>query len=193
MTRQRGPIIVVVVTADDVVFETERTVVRQWRESEADRVLDILGRWEVARWLGNDPQPLHSRDEAVERIQRWRERYAEGPRFGCWAVEEKANGVAAGSVVLAPLPNGSGEVEIGWHFHPDSWGRGLASESARGALAKGFTDGLDEIYALTHLDNEASKRVCRAIGMRDVGVIHDRWYPGASQLFRIRRTEWAAS
>lgn len=171
------------------IYETERTIVRLWREGEADRVFDILSREEVARWLGTAAEPMSDRAQALERIAVWRERTAADPRLGTWAIELKATGVAVGSVTLALLPDGDGEVEVGWHLHPDAWGRGLASEAARGALAKGFAAGLPRIYAVTHVTNAPSIRVCRAIGMRDLGVVHDRWYEGVSHLFRMTRAE----
>jgi RimJ/RimL family protein N-acetyltransferase len=174
-----------------VIFETDRTIVRPWRDQEADRVYDILSRMEVAKWLGSEPEPMASRDEAVKWIVKWRRRHKKDPRIGCWAVEVKATGVVAGSVILNPLPNGDGEIEIGWHFHPDSWGQGLAREAAAGALARGFGDGIPELWAITHLTNERSQKVCRAIGMKDVGVFQDRWYTGEAQIFRLTREEWA--
>jgi hypothetical protein len=35
-------------------------------------------------------------------------------------------------------PNGVGEVEVGWHLHPDSWGHGYATEAARAVIDRGF-------------------------------------------------------
>jgi RimJ/RimL family protein N-acetyltransferase len=174
-----------------VIFETDRTIVRPWHDDEAHRVYDMLRRWEVAKWLGDDPKPMASRDEAVDRIAAWRTRSEEQPGLGSWAVEVKATGVAAGSVLLARLPNGDGEVEIGWHFHRDSWGHGFAREAAAGLLAKAFADGLSEVWAITRTTNEPSQKVCRAIGMIDQGVFKDRWYEGESRIFRITRDKWA--
>ena len=40
-----------------------------------------------------------------------------------------------GTVLLVPfrdVPGDDAEVEVGWHFHPDAWGKGYATESARG-------------------------------------------------------------
>ena len=164
--------------------ETERIVIRPWRPDEADRLFDILRRWEVAGWLGAVPRPMEHRDEAVERIERWSALLAEDPRYGAWAAVEKSSGVPAGSVLLKPLPNGDGEVEIGWHFHPDSWGRGLAGEAAGALLARAFAGGLSEVWAVTHLDNHASMAVCRRIGMRLLGVTR-RWYAGPSRMFWV--------
>jgi RimJ/RimL family protein N-acetyltransferase len=176
-----------------MIFETDRTIVRPWRDTEADRVYDMLRRMEVAKWLGSEPEPMQSRDEAAKWIVTWRRRNKKDPRIGCWAVEVKATGVAAGSVILNPLPNGDGEIEIGWHFHPDSWGHGYARESAASLLSKALGDGISQLWALTHLANERSQKVCRALGMADMGVFHDRWYSGESRVFRISREEWEAA
>ncbi|MGW4898736.1 GNAT family N-acetyltransferase [Kitasatospora sp. NPDC004240] len=29
--------------------------------------------------------------------------------------------------MLLPLPDGDGEVEVGWHLHPEAWGQGYAT------------------------------------------------------------------
>jgi hypothetical protein len=58
------------------------------------------------------------RDEAVASVERWAG-FAADPRFGLWAAVERSFGILAGSVLLKPLPEGDGEVEIGWQFDPD--------------------------------------------------------------------------
>lgn len=170
-------------TEPDALVETTRLVVRPWRPDEADRLFDLLRRMEVVRWLGPAPEPMRDRDDAVARIAQWAEMLAADPRFGAWAAVERASGIAAGTLLLKPLPDGDGEVEIGWHFHPDSWGKGLASEGGRALLRHAFAaGGLDEVFAVTHLDNRASMAVCRRIGMRLLGVTH-RWYHSPSRMF----------
>jgi RimJ/RimL family protein N-acetyltransferase len=173
---------VILPSTPTVVAETERIVIRQWRTEEVDRLFDLLRRMEVAKWLGPTPEPMRHRDEAVARIQRWAADIAADPRFGAWAAVERASGIPAGTVLLKPLPDGDGEVEIGWHFHPDSWGKGLASEAAGTLLARAFACGLEEVWAVTHLDNHASIAVCRRIGMRLLGVTR-RWYHEPSRMF----------
>ncbi len=172
-----------------VVFETERLVVRDWAEVDGDRVYDIYRRWEVSRWLGATPRAMADRDAASRVIERWNLRNAD-PVHGVWAVEEKATGTVAGTVLLVPLPEPSdsvpsrGEVEVGWHFHPDAWGRGLATEAARGAIGHGFKAGLPEIYAVVRPDNQASLAVCRRLGMRRLGPTK-RWYDAELESFVI--------
>jgi RimJ/RimL family protein N-acetyltransferase len=172
-----------------VVFETDRLVVRQWADPDGDRVFDIYRRWEVSRWLGAEPRVMTDRGAASKAIMRWNERSREAP-YGVWAVEERATGTVAGTVLLVPLPDpsdgtaGRGEVEVGWHFHPDAWGRGLATEAARGAIEHGFTSGIGQIYAVVRPDNSASLAVCNRLGMRPIGRTA-RWYDTELEAFLI--------
>jgi RimJ/RimL family protein N-acetyltransferase len=171
-----------------LIAETPRIRIRPWRRDEADRLFDLLRRPEVVRWLGVEPEVMTDRSEAVERIAAWSAYAAEHPGFGRWAAEVTETGVPAGTILLGPLPDGEGEVEIGWHFHPDSWGQGLASEAAAAVLAKAFAQGIDEVYAITHSDNEASHKVCARIGMTNLGQT-TKWYGAVATLFRIRSDE----
>jgi RimJ/RimL family protein N-acetyltransferase len=167
-----------------VVARTPRLLVRPWRVEEAPRLLDILSRVEVAKWLGDgEPVLMKDLEEARRRIERYRELSATPP-LGFWAVEVLATGQVAGSVLLLTLPDAeAGEVEIGWHLHPDSWGRGYASEAAAAVLDHGFAGGLHEIHALTHLDNWPSQAVARKLGMERLGVMR-KWYDDPSVVFR---------
>jgi RimJ/RimL family protein N-acetyltransferase len=182
--------------AAGVVLETERLVARPWTPADADRHFDMYSRLEVARWLGSVPSPIASRDESLARIDRWALRTVEDPRFGIWAVEVAATGIVAGTVLLVPIPltgedhprmpEQGGDVEVGWHLHPDSWGHGFATEAAGGAIAKGFADGLDEIVAVVYADNAPSLRVCHRLGMEPTGRTQ-KWYGVDLESFRIRR------
>ncbi|MEV6207783.1 GNAT family N-acetyltransferase [Kitasatospora sp. NPDC051914] len=167
-----------------MVWRTERLVLRMWEPGDVARALDLYGRREVARWLGAAPRVLEGEAEAVALIERFRGRSAD-PRFGVWAVERRDTGVVAGSVLLVPLPDGGGEVEVGWHFHPDSWGRGFATEAARAAVAKGFADGLAEVRAVVRPGNDPSLAVCRRLGMEPLGRT-DRWYGTELEEFVLR-------
>jgi RimJ/RimL family protein N-acetyltransferase len=165
------------------IATTPRLEIRPWRQDDAGRLFDLLRRTEVVKWLS--PNNLMTRpEEAERRIEQWSAELAADPRFGRWAAVERATGIPAGTVLLKRLPDGDGEVEIGWYFHPDSWGRGLASESAQAVLAHGFAIGLQEVWAVTHLDNDRSAAVCRKLGMRLLGVTH-RWYHEPSLMFWV--------
>jgi RimJ/RimL family protein N-acetyltransferase len=127
---------------------------------------------------------MTDREEAIGCVERWRALNAEDSLEGRWAVERRADGVVAGTVILVRLPDGDGELEVGWHLHPDSWGQGLASEAARAVLGHAFGRGVDEVFAVVRPDNAASLAVCRRIGMEPLGRT-DRYYGSELELFRI--------
>jgi RimJ/RimL family protein N-acetyltransferase len=162
------------------VITTDRLVVRPWRLDEADRFFDIYRRLEAVRWLG--AEPMQDRREATEMIERNLRRLEADSRFGSWAVADRSSGVPVGSVILKPLPDGEGEIEIGWQLHPDSWGNGFASEAAGAVLGRGLADGLPEVWAVMYLDNHRSAAVCRRIGMQLLGITR-RWYHEPSLMF----------
>lgn len=166
MTASAGP---------DMLVATERLQVRLWRPAEASRLLDIRRRPEVAQWLG-DPTPWTNLATAEEKIAEWAGLHAAADPFGVWAVVPRDGGPPAGSVSLNQLP-GDTEVEIGWYLHPDSTGRGYATEAA-GALLTHATGGgaVPRVWAVMWPSNTASARVATAIGMTDLGVCEDAWY-----------------
>ncbi len=176
------------------VFRTGRLVVREWTEEPGDlaRLYDIYSRWEVARWLGATPRVLDDPARAVDVVRRWRERSA--GCFGVWAVQVRDSGLVAGTVLLVPLPGRddvpTGDVEVGWHLHPDSWGNGYATEAARGAVERGFAAGLTEVYAVVRPGNDASVAVTRRLGMTPLGRT-DRWYGTELEAFVLRAPDMA--
>lgn len=169
---------------------TPRLTLRPWQTAEAERLLDIRRRPEVARWL-SDPNPWSDVAAARAKIEEWAHKVASDPPFGVWAILPGNADMPAGSVSLNQLPGDDGEVEVGWYLHPDSHGQGYAREAARAVLDRAFAHGIERVWAVMWPDNAPSARVCRALGMADLGVRHDPWYGTEefpdSQLFRIER------
>jgi RimJ/RimL family protein N-acetyltransferase len=165
---------------DGELLRTERLRLRAWTTSAADvaRLSDIYGRDEVTRWIGGAPSVPPG-----ELPARWAAVHAHNPTYGCWAME-LADGTVAGTVLFKPLPNGVGEVEVGWHLHPDCWGHGYATEAARAVIARGFDAGLPEVYAVVRPGNEPSLAVCRRLGMQPLGRMR-RWYDVELEAFRL--------
>src|SRR6266498_276809 len=117
--------------------------------------------------------------QAQRFIDAWNKRNAGNGDYGLWAIEVKETGVLAGAGLLVPLPDedhtGDGEIEMGWHLHPDCWGFGYAGESGRASIGRGFDLGLEEIYAVVYPDNERSLAACRRLGMEALGR-SSQWY-----------------
>jgi RimJ/RimL family protein N-acetyltransferase len=72
------------------------------------------------------------------------------------------------------------------HFHPDSWGQGLGTESALGALDWAReTLGLTELFAVVYAGNVPSMAVCRRLGMEYLGST-TKYHDTELELFRAR-------
>ncbi|MBN1097218.1 GNAT family N-acetyltransferase [Blastococcus sp. TML/C7B] len=163
-------------------LESRRLRLRPWTTSPADlsRLADIYGRDEVTRWLGGPPTV-----SPAELVARWAAVRAADDRFGCWAIEPRdAADRPAGTILLKPLPQGVGEVEVGWHLHPDSWGHGYATEAAQAVIERAFAVGVPEVYAVVRPGNEPSLAVCRRLGMTPLGRM-TRWYDVELEAFRL--------
>ncbi|SOC49393.1 Acetyltransferase (GNAT) domain-containing protein [Blastococcus aggregatus] len=132
---------------------------------------------EAARTGGPDRPP-------AELVRSWAAIAATDDRYGCWAVEPGDGGPPAGTLLLKPLPHGVGEVEVGWHLHPDSWGRGYATEAAVAIIERAFAAGVPEVYAVVRPGNEPSLAVCRRLGMQPLGRM-TRWYDVELEAFRL--------
>jgi RimJ/RimL family protein N-acetyltransferase len=171
---------------------SERLDLRRWEVEDADFVFDMYSRWEVQRYIGRVPKVMEDRSEAVALIERLRS--LDHPVHGYWAVAEKATRQLLGTILLKPIPASgdslplrpSGDTEIGWHFHPDSWGNGYASEAASVVLEHAFRSGLEKVVAVTSPANHASQKVCLRIGMVDVGLT-DAYYNTSCALFVTQR------
>ncbi|MFC0006122.1 GNAT family N-acetyltransferase [Micromonospora siamensis] len=167
------------------VFTTERLLVRNWTDSPADlgRLHEIYSRPEVARFLTVPWLPLTGPDRAAGLLARWRARHADhGDRYGTWAIERRDGGGVVGTLLLKPLPGRdedalTGDIEVGWHLHPECWGHGYATEAARPALERELALGTPEVFAVVSPENAASMAVARRLGMTHLGRRTD-WYGG---------------
>ncbi|GAA1932089.1 GNAT family N-acetyltransferase [Nocardioides hwasunensis] len=171
---------------------------RRYEPDDAARVLDIHRRPEIIRWLGDPPHvPMSDLAEALEWIEERRRREARDPLDVTRAIVADGTDTVAGSVSVARAHrrNGEfvGEYEVGWHLHPDSTGRGLATEAARILLDHVFDHDLPEVWCGMFVGNEPSRRVAERLGLPFVGVRPDPWYEGDSRLYRVTRDEWRAA
>ena len=165
------------------LLRTPRLLLRLWVEEDAPAFFDIYSRHEVVRWLGPQPRrvTVTTLEIARERLRHREERIAGlAAPLGLWAIVpvDLGRGEPIGTVLLMPLEDDDGPtdlIEVGWHLHPDWQGHGYATEAARAVLDRAPDAGIDEVLALTDVDNEPSQRVALRLGMNDEGVT-DRWF-----------------
>src|SRR3981081_1491780 len=148
-------------------LETERLMLREWRDDDVDGLLAMNADPEVMRFIGDGH--VHDRAEAADMIISFRRSWDEHS-FGCWAVERRSDGAFAGFCgvgFLKTFPELLGEPEIGWRLPRSLWGAGYATEAAVAGRDDFFrTTGYDHLISLSNPANVASERIMEKLGMR---------------------------
>jgi len=140
-------------------IETDRLLMRQWRQTDFDIYAGYYESEETARYVGGQM----TRDKA------WRHMSAivghwvlKG--FGLWAVEEKASGDLIGCIGLWE-PEGWPELEVGYWLLNSAHGKGYATEAAVQARDYAYTElGAKTLVSYIDPRNESSKRVAERMG-----------------------------
>jgi RimJ/RimL family protein N-acetyltransferase len=146
-------------------LETERLVIRPYREDDATGLHEVFGSPDVMKWTPSPP----SKDvaETAQRLARTMAFTAgQPPGFGLWALELKDTSEFLGQVGLFPVEGKGPDVEVAYELAPRVWGHGYATEAARALIEYGFGElGLRRVVALILPDNARSRNVASKCGM----------------------------
>ena len=146
-------------------LETERLVIRSYREDDATPLHDVFGSPEVMKWTPSAP----SKDvaETAQRLARTMAFTArQPPGMGLWALELRHTSEFLGQVGLFPVEGKGPEVEVAYELAPRVWGHGYATEAARALVDYGFGElNLRRIVALILPDNARSRNVATKCGL----------------------------
>lgn len=144
-----------------ITLETERLLLRMWKQDDFETYANIVGDPDVARYLA-DGRPL-ARWEAWRQmamfVGHWHLR-----GYGIWAVEERQTNQLVGRIGFFN-PEGWPGFEIGWALAKQHWGKGYATEGARKALDYIFRETTrDHVISVIHPENTASMKVATRVG-----------------------------
>ena len=154
-----------------LIAETERLLVRSWRDDDAVPLAAMGSDVEFVRYLQGRPWTI---DDAVGMIGTCRKVEASiGATL--WALEDRRDGSLVGYCGFG-LTNAAcvrtDLIEMGWGVERSRWGEGLATEAALGVIPLGVRKfGSRRIFAKCHVDNTASERVMQRIELRRAGLV----------------------
>lgn len=150
------------------ILETNRLFLRSWTLADNERLFEICTDADVMRYIGTG-KAYKCISQANEFLN-WAINYERENGFCRWAVIEKASGEIVGSCGFA-RPHGTSEIELGYLFAREHWGKGFATETAKSCLRYGFEKlGFREIIAITDPANSASQKVLEKIGFLKRGI-----------------------
>jgi ribosomal-protein-alanine N-acetyltransferase len=150
-------------------FRTERLLLRKLSPDDAREVFAYASDPEVARHTTWEAH--RSVEESGEFLEKVAERYRLGSHAS-WGVVHEESGRLIGTCGFdsswAPAHN---RAELGYVLSREFWGRGIMPEAARAVIGFGFEQmGLNKVVARCLVENTASERVMRKLGMTFEGI-----------------------
>jgi [ribosomal protein S5]-alanine N-acetyltransferase len=169
-------------------LETERLILRSFREEDADAMEQLFANRDFMRFSLGVFTERKQTVAFIEKVMEW-DRTGIPSQF---AVVPRNEDAVIGYCGFHHHPEVPGEVEIGYRLHPDYWNRGLITEAARAVRDHGFRDyKLSRVISLIHPDNIPSRRVAEKNGMEVEKEITFRGFP--TLMYAITREQWLAN
>ncbi len=169
-----------------VYIETERLILRDWREADVLPFQQMNANQQVRRFF---PSLLSYRRSELD-LKKMDDIIKE-TGVGLFAVDLKETNGWLGFIGLNYVPKNSKYkftelpfYEIGWRLIPEVWDNGIATEGAQAVLSYAKERGFEHIYALAAEQNEASIRVMKKIGMEQFDFFE---YPDLSNYHPLKR------
>lgn len=135
-------------------LETDRLVIRPFEAADLHALHRIYGDPEAMRWVDGDYSDIAATQGALETHIAMHALHG----FAFWAVLHE--GDLIGEVGFGWWDD---EIEMGWTFRRDAWGRGFATEAGRAALT---VKPSERLIAVIREENEPSIRVAEKLGFR---------------------------
>ncbi|GII82729.1 N-acetyltransferase [Sphaerisporangium siamense] len=169
-------------------------LLRPFTMDDLDALYSFHSRPDVARFLYWDARTREETRAALKNKIGWAELREGGDALNIGA-ELRETGALVGDLTLFWRSAEHRQGEIGFVFHPDHHGRGLATEASREILRLGFEDlGLHRIYGRCDARNTPSARLMERLGMRrEAHHVENEIFKGEwsdELVYAMLRREW---
>lgn len=155
-------------TAQAKTIQTENFVLTKMTAADGDKYFRLSNNDNVMKYVTGHAL---DRSESDKMLQTFLAEYGGDTFLGRYLIEESRSGALIGT---AKLDRDGNEVEIGYRIMEEHWGRGIATEIARGLIrfAKQKLKA-KQVIAYVNVQNTASIRVLEKAGMVNVERIED--------------------
>jgi RimJ/RimL family protein N-acetyltransferase len=150
-------------------IRSERLFLRPGWPEDWEELLSRIGDEGVVLNLAQVPWPYTAQDA------RWFASQPQHPRLPHFFVTLPTSLAPAQIIGCIGLAEQDSEVELGYWFAREFWGKGFATEAARAVIGLARTLGHRRLVAGHFVDNPASGRVLRKAGFRATGRIRERF------------------
>ena len=158
----------------NIIIETNRLLLRIFTEDDAALIYELNLDPEVIRYTHDPIKDLAHASEILEKVII--------PQYalynhGRWAVHVKATFEFLGWCGLKYRAE-LNEIDLGYRFKKEGWGKGYATEAAYASIQYGFEKiGLQRIVARAEIENIGSWKVLEKCGMTYIGDEEVDGYP----------------
>ncbi|MBB5890491.1 GNAT family N-acetyltransferase [Kutzneria kofuensis] len=172
-------------TLSAVRIAADRVVLRESRESDRDRLIELRTDPEVGAHIGG-PNPREAVERRIDEIGM--AGLTDAP--GVFVIADRATDAFIGTVQLTAvdadqpghLADNTEELELGYLLHRDAWGAGLAFEAATAVLRAAAAELPDQPVILrTQTANTRSQRLAARLGFQPVRTFE--WFDAEQTLF----------
>jgi ribosomal-protein-alanine N-acetyltransferase len=174
----------------EIFAETERLILRELVPSDDKGIFELDSDADVHIYLGR--QPIRDIGQARKVIEFIRQQYIDNG-IGRWAIIERSTNNFIGwtglKLIKEPTNNHINYYDLGYRLIKKYWGQGIATESAKAALAYGFNKlKQNEIYAMADVNNLSSGNVLEKAGL---SFIEEFIYENEPHnWYKVTREDW---
>ena len=171
-------------------METERLILRSWRESDAEALFKYASDPDVGPRAGWPPHKSVEESRAVIRDIFSNDR--------TWTIELKETGEAIGCIGYfsygeSNIGIGENDAEIGYWIAKPYWNQGICTEALRLMIDYCFNvKGFECLWSDFFIDNPASGHVMEKCGFRDTGKFnyYSKLYGGNERPVHIMKLDY---
>ena len=158
----------------NIIIETNRLLLRSFTKLDTNLIYELNLDPDVTRYTHDPVKDMAHASEILEKVII--------PQYvlynhGRWAVHIRSNLEFLGWCGLKYRAE-LNEIDLGYRFKKDGWGKGYATEAAWASIQYGFEKiGLQRIVARAEIDNIGSWKVLEKCGMTYIGDEEVDGYP----------------
>lgn len=147
------------------VLETERLIIRSFVAEDLDDLFLLDSDADVHRILGN--KPIKRKEEALGTLNRFMLENRTSD-FGRKAIIEKETGSFVGWAGMSwkeeDIGGYSKYFDLGYRIKKEYWNQGIATEASKAILSYALKKDIEEVVAITTIENTASQNVIEKLG-----------------------------
>lgn len=143
------------------ILTTERLLLRRLVLSDCEQLLQLRSDEQVNKYL--DRPKSANIDESIAFVKKIDEQLKAGCSY--WVVSLKTDKILMGTICLWNFDTEKGTADLGYELIPAHHGKGIMLEAVKSVVNFGLNVmGLNVILALTHPQNEPSRKLLKRAG-----------------------------